>query len=1332
MTCKKNILFCLLCVFLFISNNIAAKNTNYYFKHITIENGLSQNTVLSILQDKKGFMWFGTKDGLNRYDGNSIKIFKRDPNSTFSLGNNTIWSLMEDNLGQIWIGTDRGIYLYNNEKETFSKLTIKSNTGIEINTPVLDIKIDQKGNVWISADKLYKYLPQKNVLLEMTSKYKSNFNTTPPWSIMIDNDQTVWVSLKNFGLRKYKGTNNSIEDISYDTDNKDVSKTLFSEMVNYLNNYIIAGTINEGLKIIDKTSGEIKPLFNNTNTLNKQLYVRTLRLFSGNLWVGTESGLYIIDPKTKITDYITQNKNDQFSLSDNVIYSMYKDKEGGIWIGTYFGGVNYIPKQNNFFEKYNPIADKNSISGERVSGICEDKDGNIWIGTEDAGLNKFNPITRTFEHFKLNSGSNSLSYHNVHDLIMDGDNLWVGFFNNGINVINLKTKSVKHYYKSNRPDMIDNNDVFALYKDKTGKIWVGTSSDAFLFNKETESFIKQTQIGQHFISDIIEDKNGNIWFSTYDTGAFRYNPRTKECKHYDYSPNDNNSICFYKIISIFEDSKKRIWFTGESGGISVYNESSDNFTRFGFKQGFSSDVIYKILEDKQGNLWLSSNSGLMKFNPEKKQIRVFNTGDGIISDQFNYKSGFKDKNGKMYFGQINGLISFNPETFIKNDYLPPVVITSFKLLDSKNSYFKDILHNSKTVSLKYNQSSFSIEFASLSFSAPKNNRYAYKMNGLDNQWIYLDKPERIIFSNVPYGKYRFQIKASNNDGVWNEKGDYIDIVISPPFWKSKLALLIYFGLIIWAVYYVFTQNTKRLKRKSENERILFEKEKEKEIYSAKINFFTNVAHEVRTPLTLIQSPLEYLITNNVDKKELNENLLVMEKNTNRLLLLINQLLDFRKIEAQNFSLTFVHTDIVELLAETYVRFMPLAKQKNLTFTFERPNDSVFADVDKEALIKILSNLFTNAIKYGQTQINVFLSQSDDKLYVRVNNDGNIIPNELKDQIFEPFFQIIDEDKRRVSSGSGIGLALAKSLVELHKGSIYLDKSVQSENSFVCEMPLNQSNVIKLKNETDGVIEIPENNPVIVTGDSKELVLVVEDDEDLLSFVTEKLGMYYQVLKARNGVEAMEIIEKENVSIIISDVVMPLMDGLELCKKLKENIDYSHIPFVMLTAKTTVQNKIEGLESGADAYIEKPFSLDFLYVQISNLVSNRKKIKLAFASLPLVKAVSIALNKSDEIFLNKVTDIILKNISDSDFHVDQLAESMAMSRSSFLRKITGISEFSPNEFIKIVRLKRAAEILQESDYSVNEVSYLVGFAYPSYFAKSFHKQFGILPKDFAKK
>ena len=1322
-------IFTLLIFLTIITYKAEARNSGNYFKHITIENGLSQNTVLSILQDKNGFMWFGTKDGLNRYDGNSIKVFKKN-NLPFSLGNNTIWSLMESRDRTIWIGTDRGIYIYNPANETFQLFDLTSDSGQKIEVPILDIKMDKKGNIWIAADRLYCYSPQKNKLYDMYTQHDIEVLYPRCWSIYIDDDNQVWVCMHGLGIRKYKSTNKAQhEDFLKTTNGNAISKTLFSRLMSYENNYLIAGTINGGVRFINKITAETTPFFPDQKEFS-DLFVRDLAFIDKDLWIGTESGLYIMNPETKKTEHFSQNINDKFSLSDNAIYSMYKDREGGIWIGTYFGGVNYISKQNSYFEKYYPVSGRNAIRGERISGICEDNQGNIWIGTEDAGLNKFDPKTKVFEHFAPGSGKNGISYNNVHDVILDNNQLWVGLFNSGIYVLDLATKQTKHYQKSNAPYSLDNNDIFALHKDKAGNIWVGTSSGAFLFDKTNNHFTKQTQIGQHFFSDILEDNKGRIWFATYDAGVFSYNPRTKKYLHYPFNNSNPKSICSYKIISIFEDSKNRIWFTGETGGICSFNESTRDFTQYGLKDGFVSDVIYKILEDKKGNFWLSSNSGLMKFNPETKKVRIFYTGNGLLCNQFNYKSGYRDKKGKMYFGGINGLIAFNPESFVTNKYIPPVFITKIKLLDRKNSFSKELADESKDITLKHNQSSFSIDFSALSFTAPELNRYAYKMVGLENNWVYLDKAQTIIYSNLPYGTYQFQVKASNNDGVWNEKGDYINITILPPFWKSKFAYLLYAIILLFSVYYILNSNYKRLKRKSENERILFEKEKEKEMYNAKINFFTNIAHEIRTPLTLIKSPLEHILTNKTDEKELNSNLQVMDKNTDRLLLLINQLLDFRKIESKTFSLSFVKTDIVQVINETYIRFKPLAINKGMEFQLEVPSEKVLADVDKEALIKILSNFFSNAIKYGKSQITASLTQSDTNFFIRVNNDGKIIPNELKEQIFEPFFQIKEHHHDASKTGSGIGLALARSLADLHKGSVILDKTLLGLNSFLLSIPLTQENSIVLSDNLD-TAEVAESVVTMSQESNKEQLLIVEDDEELLSFMVDKLAKKYAVHFARNGKEAIKVLEKEIINIVISDIMMPEMDGLELCQKMKDDINYSHIPVILLTAKTTIQNKIEGLDSGADAYIEKPFSLDFLYAQISNLLNNRRKIKETFANSPYVQTGSIALSKSDETFLNSMNAIILKNISDPGFHVEHLAKALCMSRSSLLRKIKGLSEFSPNDFIKIIRLKKAAEILQEGEYKINEVCFLVGFSSTSYFTKAFQKQFGILPKDFAK-
>lgn len=1308
-------------------NIYAVGKVNYSFRHLDTEKGLSQNSVLSILQDKKGFMWFGTKDGLNRYDGNTIKIFKNDIDNPYSLGNNTVWSLLERSNGDIWVGTERGVYIFDPETERFTFFDQQTSTGEVINHWVTGIDADKNGNIWIAAGHLFCYVVETGELkIDRISRSQA-------WNVKVDNND-VWVStfggVHRYGVKDYN-LGEQAQQIYCSTSNNE----LVSVVTPFNSNHLLIGTLNEGLKIMDKQTEEITSYHLEKSFGDENLYIRDLKQFSdGNIWIGTQTGLYIHDPVSNKTTYLYHNWNDNNSLSDNAIYSMYEDREGGIWIGTYFGGVCYYPKGYTYFKKDYPISNVNSIIGERVSGICEDKNNNIWIGTEDAGLCRLDPITYHFEHFKPDETS-GLNYGNVHDVISDDDLLWIGTFSHGINVYNLKNKSWKYYRPSSEPGSIDNEDIFALYKDHSGRIWVGTSSSAFLYDREADNFIRLNELLHHFVSDIIEDRHGNIWFATYSNGVYCYNPETEKYTNYTYDKNDPGSISHYKIICMFVDSKQRLWFATESRGICMFDEKNGKFTRYGTKDGLSNDVIYKILEDDESNLWLSSNVGLMRFNPATGEIRLFTLNNGLTSNQFNYKSGYKNKKGIMYFGTVKGMISFKPSEFNKNEYIPPVVITGFKLLNSEKSFEKQ-LSNNEPVVLTHKQSSFHINFAALSYVDPDMNEYMYKMEGLDEGWNHLQKAREITYSNLSHGKYIFKVKGSNNDGIWNEKVDTLAIIIHPPFWFSTWAYVFYCSLIIMLLFVFLWYYKQRLDQKNLRKRILFETQKEKEIYHAKIDFFTNVAHEVRTPLTLIKGPLEYILTNKTDQEECQANLLTMKKNTDRLLSLINQLLDFRTTEAHGFSLSFTQEDICDVLDSVYVMFKPMAEQRNIRITIKECSTPILADIDREAVTKIISNLFTNAIKYGDTRIEVELAEFQDNSFsLRINNDGQLIPAKLRKKIFEPFYQA---NKER--SGSGIGLALVRSLVDLHKGKVYVDDTFNDVNSFVVILPKKQDNVILLKDQGKGIegievktesIEARKHEKEHAKQTNELTLLIVEDNEELLQFVTEKLGKYYTIFTAKNGLEALEVLEQEVINIIVSDVMMPQMDGFELCEKVKENQEFSHIPVILLTAKTNIQNKIEGLELGADAYIEKPFSMEYLQARIDNLFDNRRKLRESFANSPFMHTGSIAATKADEQFLSRLTDIIEKNMANPDFNVDRLAEYMFMSRSSLLRKIKGIAEIAPNDFIKLIRLKKAAEILQDGVYKVNEVCFLVGFSSTSYFSKVFHKQFGVLPKDFMK-
>lgn len=616
------------------------------------------------------------------------------------------------------------------------------------------------------------------------------------------------------------------------------------------------------------------------------------------------------------------------------------------------------------------------------------------------------------------------------------------------------------------------------------------------------------------------------------------------------------------------------------------------------------------------------------------------------------------------------------------------------------------------------------------------NRIMCKLDGFDEEWLPVGESPVVTYSNLWYGDYTFRVKAANSDGVWNEKEVALIVRILPPFyltiWACCVYVLLIIGCSLYAIWYFKQRSSYRHRRQMEK----FEQEKEREIYHAKIDFFTNVAHEIRTPLTLIKGPLENIILKKKVDAETREDLNVMKQNTERLLNLTNQLLDFRKTESQGFRLNFAKCNITEVLKETHLRFTSLAKQKGLEFTLQLPEADFYAHVNQEAFTKIISNLLNNAVKYSEHYIHVFLEVTEggeNKVFcIRTVNDGVIIPREMREEIFQPFVRFNEGDDGKVTTGTGIGLALSRSLAELHQGTLAMGKEEDS-NTFCLTLPIVQDMTITLTPETEMEPETV-NEPTVEVEqgeikDNRPTVLVVEDNPDMLAFVVRQLSKEYAVLSAANGAEALKMLDGNYVNLVVSDVVMPVMDGFELCKTIKSDLNYSHIPVILLTAKTNIQSKIEGMELGADAYIEKPFSVEYLQACASNLIQNREKLRRTFAQSPFVAANTMALTKADEDFIKRLNEVILTNLNNPEFSMDDIADSLNMSRSNFYRKIKGVLDLSPNEYLRLERLKKAAQLLKQGEGRVTEICYMVGFNSPSYFAKCFQKQFGVLPKDF---
>jgi len=1045
-TCKTTILAILL---------LTAANTigqSHYFRHYQVENGLSNNAVICSIQDKKGFLWFGTKDGLDRFDGYTFKVFRNDPDDSGSIGNNFIHSLHEDENGILWVGTENGLYQYNATTESFSLL--KGSAGGQVR----EIHMDPKGNLWfIGGFTLFKYnLPTNQLRIFIIENY---FEAT---SIDISSDETVWISSPDGFLNKYNPGVDSFTRYNVFQHSPPAVSKWIQKIYCTPYNSIFIGTSTQGAKLFSISDSSYEDILT-YNSDKTEIFVRNfVETQKGEFWIATESGIFIYTMGSGNIINLRKDYNNPYSISDNAVYTFCKDKEGGIWAGTYFGGINYYPKHSLTFQKYFPEEGANSLSGNVVREVHEDMYGNLWIGTEDAGINKFDRSTGLFTTFKPTGTKESISYTNIHGLLATGNELWIGTFEHGLDVMNINTgKVIRHYSKSNDSASLHSNFIYCIYQSNEGEIMIGTTIGAYLYNKSSDNFKLLPGFPLHeWYSAILKDSKGVIWAATYGNGVNYFDTKTKKAGNFRYDAHNKNSLSSNRVNSLFEDSDNNLWLATE-GGLCLFDPKTNNFKRYTTKNGLPTNFILSILEDDQKNLWVSTSKGLVCLNPATERITVYTKDNGLLNDQFNFSSAFKDRESRMYFGSVKGLVSFRPAEFIKNDYTPLVYITGFQVnneelaINSNGSPLKKSITNTERISLTHNQSTFSIDFSSLSYSAPEMSEYAYKMEGLDQEWTYLKTNRKVYFTDLSSGIYTFKVKAANSNSDWSEKETSLVIEILPPWWASKLAYFLYAVALLLLIYYLVSNYHQRVKEKNERRIEHLEIAKEKELYEAKIDFFTNVSHEIKTPLTLIKGPLEKVLKKAGDIPEIKESLRIMEKNTIRLVDLTNQLLDFRQTEIKGFSLNFTKENICELVEDIFLSFKPLAEQKNLAFTLAPLPAKVFALIDVEAFNKILTNVFSNAVKYAQSKVEVavFAPENGNKTFtIEVKNDGYLIPYEMKEKIFEPFFRLKETEKQK---GTGIGLALSRSLTQLHKGILELKEPQNNMNIFYITMPVYQ-------------------------------------------------------------------------------------------------------------------------------------------------------------------------------------------------------------------------------------------------------------------------------------
>ena len=1303
-----------------------AASNDLCFRHFSVEDGLSSNSVRALMQDKYGFLWIGTDEGLNRYDGTTVKLYRLKDRGT-----NEAISSLYSTLNKIWIGTDEGIYIYDYETEDIMPFVLATSQNIHIETNTNHIVEDKDKNLWFTTvgQGIFKY----NTITNHLEQYEFKNANGLMASVLVDSENQIWAITNwgNSGLFKLNKAENKFETfpLSYESGKHDSNALVMLEDSEHT---LWLGTWECGLQKIDKYSGKATTYLHPTDGKGATHIHSIMEYAPHQLLIGSDDGLLLFNTITEEYQLFTEDETNPHSLSNRFVYPIIKDHEGGIWIGTYYGGVNYISPNTGQFESFVHSRFSNSVNGTVIGRFCEDSNGDVWIASDDGGLNCFSPQNRKFSHYLPLEGKNSLSYHNVHALCMDDDNLWIGTYTGGVNVLNLQTGTFKTYsaYQDN-PASLDGTSSYAIFKDRKERIWVTSMSGVNLYNREKDNFTRIKDLDALTI-DIDQDTKGNLWFSTQGKGLFKYHPEKQIWKNYIHDHKNPNSLANNQVNCVLIDTNGEMW-VGTMNGLCKYNAEEDAFETLPLE--IPSHNICSIIED-QRILWLTTTKGLVRYTPGEG-CRVFTKSDGLQSEQFLPNAALKASDGKIYIGSVNGFNAFYPHQIKTNVMLPPVIITELEIdnkeIQTGNKLLPKSLNQLEELELSYKENAFSLLYASLSYCIPNKNKYAYKLEGFDKDWNYVGSQNKATYTNLPAGTYLFKVKATNNDGIWNEKGTSLKITIHPPFYWSTASKLLYFVLVCIAFGFVIRFIIKRTEKKHTAEINKLNANKEKEVHEAKIKFFTMIAHEIRTPVSLIIGPLEKIMKSPVSlPSTVRDDLNIIDRNSQRLLFLVNQLLDFRKVEQEGMKMKFASQNIHQLLKAVCERFEPFIAQHGARLTVKYPEADFTAIVDSEAVTKLVSNLLTNASKYTKDEVTLtcIVQPEQHTFIIRVTDNGIGISKEEQKKIFHPFYQAMDN-----KPGTGIGLSIVKSIVESHNGCIEVESEVNKGSSFIVTLPIEQAQVLPQDTGTSLL-----NNPAIPEGilqedlsgspiKHKPTMLIVDDNEEMLNFLSSSLADKYSILTAEDGIEALNKLKENEVTLIVSDWMMPRMDGVEFCKAIRTNQATSHIPFILLTAKTDTNSKIEGMDCGADAYIEKPFSMQYLEACIKNLVDLRNLLRQKFSKMPLVPLNSIANNSMDDKFLTRMNEIIEKNFSNPELSVDFLAEKLCISRSGLFAKIKTLANITPNELIQVVRLKKAAILLAENKYRINEICYMVGFNNPSYFSKCFQKQFGMKPGEF---
>lgn len=1371
-----------------------AQTQDIKFTSITPKDGLSSNSVNAILKDRFGIMWFATEDGLNKYDGTNVTVYRHKAEDTTSLQANDIRALHEDKAGNLWVGSAGGaLSLYDRKNNSFNNFPVNQSVNGLSHEYVRSIYSDHIGKIWIGCYNGLNILDPATRIIEKFTMGSGHAGTLPNTVINClfeDSKCRMWVGT-NDGLFLYNSkTKLFLQFINSNSDSLSLSSNIVKAITEDKDKNIWVAT-NEGLNMFRPEGKGFKILKNNPNndnTLNSSLiYTIASDNNDGKLWIGTDKGLNILDVKTGTIKKYKHDERNIYSLSGKSINSIYIDKQGIYWVAPYRGGINKFDENLNLFDlKASNIFDEHGLYGSIVTSFAEDKNGNLFVGTDRGKLNLFNRKTDLFQHFDMEpKDKSSVDGISIIALEMAKSNkLYVGTFSYGLFVLNPITGTFQQFQRGTNPENLNSNDIYSIKEDSKGKIWIGTNGSGINIlnadNKVITKYCKNPKAANEFklplngyIRDFEEDREGNMWIGSYGTGIAVFTPANNLFTVYNKR---NSTLPSDGILSILADSKNNIWVATVGGGLSLFDRKSKHFVTYSEKDGLQGNYIYKILEDKNGEIWVSTTKGISSFDPTTNKFNNYTIYNGIQNENFVRGAGFLSSDGEVYFGGAGGFNYFNPSFLKKNTNVPAVIFTDLRVSNnsvspSKDGIIQEHISVVKEINLDYKQN-FALDFVSVNYTAPGQNQYAYKLEGFDKDWINAGTTKTASYTNLNPGNYVFRVRASNNDGIWNVKDTSIKIHVKPPFWFTVYAFILYVLIFFGSLFYIRRRGIQKLKRgfALEQERIKATQDIEQERQQAeqargldrmKIKFLTNLSHEFRTPISLIAGPVDQLISKEKNEKSFGQ-LQMIKRNSRRLLNLVNQLLDFRKMEEHELKLHQTPGELISFIHEVTDSFKDLSERKNIHLSFNSSIDKLNTVFDNDKIERIMFNLLSNAFKFTEEKgmVSVDLSEAPNRiapsmtwLSIKVTDNGIGIPSDKKEKIFERFFQN-DTAVSILNQGTGIGLSITQEFVKMQGGAITVESEQGNGATFIVTIPFpilkipeqnNHEGLRESGKETSVAIIEPQNAiidietaPVVEEIIDNNLpqnktdlpsILLIEDNEDFRFYLKDNLKQCYKIFEAANGKEGWQEALAHHPQLIVSDINMPYMDGIELSRKIKGDKRTSHIPIILLTALTGEFDQIKGLETGANDFITKPFNFEVLNAKIKNLLQLNNTLKNTYTKQIKVTPSNVHIESDDEKLLNTVILYLEENLINSQLSVEDLSKHLAMSRSALYHKLLKLSGETPVEYIRNFKLNKAAVLLEKSDMNIAQIAYSTGFSTPNYFAKLFKAKFEILPSEY---